>query len=62
MSSGFGARACVISATTNGCEIVWPQSIASARSSYAWRRSLDAMNRSRGIPAMASSTRSSVTP
>src|SRR5712664_2017429 len=62
MSSGFGASACVISATTSGCEIVWPQSMASARSSYAWRRSRGERNASRGISAIASSTRLSVTP
>src|SRR5438128_7416024 len=51
-----------MSATTSGCEIVWPHSIASARSSYAWRRILGARNSSRGTSAIASSTRSSVTP
>src|SRR5438876_9775146 len=49
-------------ATTSGCEIVCPHSIASARSSYAWRRILGARNSARGPSAMACSTRSSVTP
>src|SRR5260370_6792653 len=62
MSSGFGASACVISATAGGCESVWPDSMASARSSYAWGRSRGERNASRGISAIASSTRLSVTP
>src|SRR5438309_1784225 len=42
--------------------MVCPHSIASARSSYACRRMRGARNSSRGTEAIASSTRSSVTP
>src|SRR5215471_18461082 len=62
MSSGRGDAAWIISATTSGCEMVCPHSIASARSSYAWRRMRGDRNSSRGTEAIASSTRSSLTP
>ena len=60
-SSGCNWSVSSILATTSGWEIVWPQAIGSATFSYARDRSLSGTNRSRGIAAIAPSTRSSPT-
>src|SRR5713226_8458365 len=49
-------------ATTSGWEMVWPQSMARARFSYAWRRTRLERNSSRGISDITSMTRGSLTP